>query len=97
MYNFGGYKSISKELFPIVCPLCDGDKHIKLWFFKIKCFKCKQTGKVEVKSSEYRKIVTKNPEAAWKEEIKIREHKDPVVVHSDDKNNEIIVKSGHCF
>ena len=76
-------KDISKELFPIVCPLCDGDKHIKIGFFKVKCFKCKQAGKVMVKSAEYREIVNKNPEAAWKEEVEVREHKDPIVIYKD--------------
>jgi hypothetical protein len=82
-YIIGQYKHISKELFPIVCPLCDGMKNIKLGFFKIKCFKCKHTGKIEVKSAEYREIVNKNPEAAWKEEIVVREKDRPKIIYKE--------------
>jgi hypothetical protein len=66
---------ISEEMFPVVCPLCDGMKYIKIGFIKLKCSKCKAAGKLMVKSKEYCEIIKKNPEAAYKEEPKVEEKK----------------------
>jgi hypothetical protein len=54
------FKEDYQYTIPETCPLCKGEKHFKLLFFKIKCPRCAGKGDIQVSPEKYYKKVRKN-------------------------------------